>query len=323
MTRFLAVRLLQSAATVVVVITLTFVLIHLAPGDPLAAGADVPVAAEVRAQLRRNFGLDRPLWERYVRYVARLSRGDLGYSFAEHRPVRDAIRERALNTVVLAGAGLAVMFTLGVAIGVVQGARPGTRRDDLLSAVTLVLYSTPVFWLGLVLLLIFAETLGWLPVGGAIDPVRHAQLSFAGRVGDRALHLILPALTLGLSGAGVAARYQRGALLEVMGQDFVRAARAKGLARRTVLWRHALRNALLPTITLFGLAFPVLLSGAVLVETVFAWPGLGKFAVDAIARRDYYVVTATGIVAAVMVIIGNLLADLLYRVADPRVRAAP
>lgn len=319
--RHLAGRLLQSAAIVVLVATLTFVLIHLAPGDPLSAGASgVPIPTQVREQLRRNFGLDQPLHIRYVRYLTNLARGNLGYSFAERRPVAEAIGARLPNTLVLAGSGLIVMFGLGIVIGAVQGARPGSRRDAALSLATLTLYSMPVFWLGVMLILLFGQQLHWFPMSGTVDPTRHGFLSPVGQLWDRLRHLILPALTLGVVGAAVIARYQRAAILEVVRQDFVRTARAKGLTEGMVMVRHALRNALLPTITLFGLAFPILLSGAVLVEAVFGWPGLGKLAVDSIARRDYYVVTATGIIAGVMVVVGNLVADGLYLLADPRTR---
>jgi peptide/nickel transport system permease protein len=226
------------------------------------------------------------------------------------------------NTLLLAGAALLIDFALGIGIGVLQAVRRRTWTDRLLSFVTVGLYSTPVFWLGLVLIYVFGEQLGWLPVGGAIDPASHAGLSPLGRLADRLHHLVLPALTLGVVGASVTARYQRAAMLEVIGQDFVRTARAKGLRDRLVLLRHALRNALLPVITLAGLAFPVLLSGAVLVETVFAWPGLGRLAADAVLRRDYPLVTGTALLAAAMVVVGNLLADLAVRAADPRTRHA-
>lgn len=321
MTRYLAGRLLQSAAIVLLVATLTFALIHLAPGDPIGSGdRGAAIPAEVREQLRRNFGLNRPLHVQYARYMGNLLRGNLGYSFTEHRPVSAALAERVPNTLLLAAAGLVVMFGVGIAVGVVQGAQPGSRRDTLLSVGTLAVYSTPVFWLGIMLILLFGQTLHWLPMSGAMDPIRYDHLSLAGKVADRLRHLLLPALTLGVAGAAVTARYQRAAMLDIVRQDFVRTARAKGLRERAVLLRHALRNALLPTITLFGLAFPILLSGAVLVESVFGWPGLGKFAVDSIGRRDYYVVTASGIIAALMVIAGNLVADALYWVADPRTR---
>jgi peptide/nickel transport system permease protein len=319
--RFVGLRLLHAAGIVLLVASLTFVLLRLAPGDPLAGtGQTTLVPREVVEQQRRNFGLDRPLPEQYVRYLSSLVRGNLGYSFREHRPAWDAIRDRIPNTLLLAAAGLAVMFAVGIAVGAFQGVRAGSALDESISVVTLTLYSTPVFWLGIMLLLVFAEALRWLPAGGVADTVAHGSLSATGRLGDHLAHLVLPALTLGLAGAAVVARYQRAAVLEVLRHDFIRTARAKGLSPRAVLLRHTLRNALLPTVTLFGLAFPLLLSGAVLVETVFAWPGMGKLTVDAIAARDYAVVTGTAIIAAAMVAAGTFMADVLYHVLDPRTR---
>jgi peptide/nickel transport system permease protein len=203
---------------------------------------------------------------------------------------------------------------------VYQAVRARRLPDVALGYATLFLNSVPTFWLGLLVLLVFGEWLRWLPVGGVVDPVLHNSLPWAGRVADRLWHLALPALTLGCVGAAGTARYQRAAVLEVIGQDYVRTARAKGLRERRVVLVHALRNALLPLVTLFGLSFPFLLTGAVLVETVFAWPGMGKLAADAIFRRDYPVVMAAAICASWLVVLGNLLADMLYAVADPRIR---
>ena len=321
MIRFLAVRATQAAVIVFLVTTLTFVLIQLAPGSPFtAAGESNRVSPEITQRLERSFGLDRPLPEQYVRYLSNLARGDFGYSFSEYRPVRDAFLERVPNTLLLAGASLVIMFGLGIVVGAAQGARAGSRTDDILSLLTLAVYSMPIFWLGLMAMVFFGLVLHWLPVGGTHDPVIYEQLGIMGKLGDRLRHLLLPATTLGLIGAATTARYQRAAMLDVIRQDFVRTARAKGLAERTVLFKHALRNALLPIVTLFGLAFPLLLSGAVLVESVFSWPGLGKLAVDAIHGRDYLVVTGAAIVTAIMVVLGSLIADMLYRIVDPRTR---
>jgi peptide/nickel transport system permease protein len=320
--RFIAIRLAQAIAIVFLVATLTFFFIHLAPGDPTRSLAEAPtVPPNVRAQLRENFGLDRPLLEQYVRYIANLVRGDMGYSFAEHRTVAAAIGERVPNTLLLAAAGLLLAFGLGIPVGAIQGWRAGTKTDHVLTGATLITYSIPVFWLGLTLQLLFSVAWGVLPSGGAIDPITHDSMSLAGRSWDRLTHLLLPALSLGLVGAATFARFQRSATLDAVVQDFIRTARGKGLAERAILFRHALRAALLPTITLFGLAFPILLSGAVLVEAVFSWPGMGRLIVDSIATRDYYVVTGTAIVSAAMVVMGNLIADVLYWFADPRTRA--
>jgi peptide/nickel transport system permease protein len=319
---FLARRLGQAVVVIVAVATLTFILIHAAPGSPLSGSESLYVPAEVIAQTRRTFGLDQPLPVQYVRYLGNLARGNWGMSFSQHRPVLDVFRDALPNTLLLACAALLVDFTFGITIGTLQGMRPGSRLDRALSAVTLTLYSVPVFWLGLMAVLLFGIALHWLPVGGAVDPVLYPLLSPLGKVIDHLRHLVLPGLTLGLSGAAATARYQRVAILDVVRQDFIRTARAKGLSERAVAFRHALRNALLPIVTLFGLAFPVLLSGAVLVEVVFSWPGMGKIAVDAIAQRDYFVVTGAAILVAGTVVLGTLIADALTWLVDPRIRHA-
>ena len=321
MISYIARRLAQGAIVIFAVATLVFVLLRAAPGDPLTVLGDQPqLSPDAVERLRRTFGLDQPVTVQYVRYLANLAHGEFGISLTQHRPVLAAIGGALPNTLLLAAAALLVDFAVGIGIGVLQGARGRSRTDTMLSLVTVTLYSTPVFWLGLMLLVLFAQTLGWLPAGGTIDPIGHWSLPFAGRVLDRLHHLILPALTLGLAAAGYTARHQRSAMLEAIGQDFVRTARAKGLRERSVVLRHALRNALLPTITLAGIAFPVLLSGTVLVETVFSWPGMGRLAADAIGRRDYPVVTGAAILAAATVVVGNLFADLAARLADPRMR---
>ena len=318
---FLARRLGAAALVAFGVATITFFLIHLAPGSPLAGSGENPyVSAEALEQMRRNFALDRPLHIQYFRYLTNLARGDWGMSFTMHRPVLDALRDAVPNTLLLATAALILDFLLGTAIGTLQGMRAGSRFDRACSAVTLTLYSVPTFWLALLLLLVFGQWLHWFPVGGVTDSARYASLSGIGQLIDRLHHLALPALTLGVVGAAGTARFQRAALLEVLGQDYVRTARAKGLPERRVIAAHALRNALLPVITLAGLSLPFLLTGAVLIESVFSWPGMGRLATMAIFQRDYPVVTAAAMVAAAMVVLGSLLADLLYAWADPRVR---
>ena len=305
--------------TVLAVVTLVFFAIHLAPGTPFLPSGDRPLDPAVEAGLRARFGLDRPLGAQYVSYLGELARGDLGESFSQQRPVGEALAQALPNTLALAGSALAIDFVLGTLLGVLMAARAGRRSDRWLGAVTLVVYALPTFWLGLLLLLAFGQWLHWLPVGGVTDPVLYGALGFGGRMADRLRHLLLPALSLGLVGAAGTARFQRAAMLDALGQGFVRTARAGGLSERRVLG-HALRNALLPSITLLGLALPFLLTGSVVVETVFAWPGMGKLAADAIASRDYPVVLAATLVAAVLVVSGSLLADLLYAAADPRIR---
>jgi peptide/nickel transport system permease protein len=234
--------------------------------------------------------------------------------------VRDALADAIPNTLTLTGAALLIDFLLGLGLGVYQAVRARRFGDVALGNVALFFNSLPTFWLGLALLLVFGQWLHWFPVGGVRDPVLCPTLVSARCVADRLWHLALPALTLGLVGAAGTARYQRAAMLEVAAQDYIRTARAKGLRERRVVLVHALRNALLPFITLVGLAFPFLLTGAVLVEWVFAWHGMGLVSVTAIFQRDYPLVTASALVASVMVVLGSLVADVLYALADPRIR---
>ncbi|CAN5252689.1 ABC transporter permease [soil metagenome] len=314
-------RCAQAVVVVLVVASLTFFLVRLAPGDPFGAAMDNPnITPEVREQWRRSYGFDRPLPEQYVRYLGAVARGDFGWSFSSQRPVSEALRAAVPKTFLLAGTALLLSFGIGIGVAVLQARRPGSFTDRTLSKATLLAYSIPEFWLALLLLLVFSLNLGVLPAGGAADAVLHSRMDWMARTLDTLKHLVLPAATLTVVGAAVVARYQRAALLDVLPSDFIRTARAKGLAEPLVVRRHALRNALLPTITLLGLTIPALLAGSVFVEKIFAWPGMGLLAVNAVASRDYAVVTAVVVVAGTAVAIGNLIADLLYAAADPRLR---
>jgi peptide/nickel transport system permease protein len=313
-------RLAASVAIVFAVVTLTFFLVAVAPGEPLLGPDERLVDPQVRAELRRQFGLDQTPLVRYVKYLRQLARGNLGESFSLHRPVADALAEAIPNTLLLAGAALLVDFLIGLGLGIYQALRVHRLPDVVLGNVTLFLYSVPTFWLALILLLVFGAWLRWFPVGGMSDPILCPSVASWRCAMDRVWHLALPALTLGLVGAAGTARFQRAAMLEVAGQDYIRTARAKGASERRVVLRHQLRNALLSFITLFGLAFPFLLTGAVLIETIFAWPGMGRLATDAILRRDVPVVNAAVLLASVLVVAGNLLADVLLAAADPRLR---
>lgn len=319
MRRYLAARLLQSATVVAVVTTIVFFLVHLAPGDPFSYDT-ARMTPAIRAALRHQFGYDRPLLEQYARYVANVATGHLGYSQLRQEPVAQAIAQALPRTLLLVGLAMGCSFVAGIAIGVAQAARRGSWFDRLTSGALLVFYSVPDFWLALMLLLALAYWIPVFPAGGMIDVVMHDYLGFWGALWDRVVHLVLPVLALTLLTSAAVARYQRAAMLEVLPHEFVRVARAKGLDERRVVWRHALRNALLPVITLLGLWLPAIVGGSVFIEKVFAWPGMGLLAVDAIAARDYDVVTASVIVGGAMVAVGSLIADLLYAVADPRLR---
>ena len=323
MRRHLARRLAQGVGIVFFVATLTFFLIHLAPGDPFSSTLDSPLVTEaVRDRWRAAYGLDRPLTEQYWLYLRNVARGDFGYSYSLHQPVGTALAIAIPRTLLLMTVALVGSFVTGVALGLVQATRRGTILDRVLTGISLFFYSMPDFWLALMMMLVFAYWIPIFPTSGIFDPVLHDYFGFWGRVGDVAAHLVLPAATLMLLSAAGIARFQRSAVLDVAQREFVRVARAKGLSERRVVLRHILRNALLPVVTLLGLAFPMLLGGAVFVEKVFAWPGMGFLAVTAIGTRDYPLVTAAVIIASIMVTLGNLLADVLYLVVDPRLRAS-
>jgi peptide/nickel transport system permease protein len=317
--RYIAGRLLQSLVVVILVAAASFFLAHLAPGGPFAL-EDPRVTEAVRAHWRAQFGLDRPLIEQFGRFLLGLVRGELGYSFSRRAPVGAALAAAIPRTLLLMGVALALSIAAGVALGVYQAVRRRRPAARVLDAVSLLFYSLPDFWLALTILLVFSYWLPLFPAGGIVDATVHEYLGFWGRLWDRIVHLILPATTLALLMTAAVARYQRIAMLEIIELDFVRTARAKGLPERAVIGRHALRNALLPVITLVGLALPALVGGAVFVETVFSWPGMGRLAAEAIASRDYPLITATVAVGGVTVTLGSLVADVLYAVADPRIR---
>jgi peptide/nickel transport system permease protein len=304
-----------------VVTTVAFFLVHLAPGDPMGGALEDPRISEaVRAHWRHVYGLDRPLLEQYLHFLAGITRGQLGYSISYQEPVVSVMARAAPNTLLLAGTALVLSFISGIAIAVFQIARRSRLADGFLGGVALMLYSTPDFWLAQVALLVFAYWLPVFPAGGLVDPIIHPYLGSAAAFADRLRHLILPMLTLvALSAAGVA-RFQREALLDVAADDYLRTARAKGVPEWSVIAKHALRNAILPVITLFGLSLPGFLSGTVFVEKIFSWPGIGSLAVDAVAARDYPIVVACALLGSVLVALGSLLADLLVSLADPRLR---
>jgi peptide/nickel transport system permease protein len=307
---------------VTIVATVTFALIHIAPGDPFSAVLDNPnVNERVRETLRAQYGLDRPLPEQFVRYVGQLARGELGWSFSHDRPVREVLARALPNTLLLMTIALVGSFALGILIALIQVGRRGTFTDHALGGISLFFYSMPDFWLAILALLAFTYWLPLFPVGGTVDLVTHDYMGLWGRVGDRLRHLALPAITLTLLASPGVARYQRAALLDVLPADYIRTARLKGLTEREILRRHALRNALLPIITLLGLSFPALLTGAFFIEKICAWPGMGLAVVNAIASRDYPLVVGGVIIGSIMVTVGSLIADLLYAWADPRLRA--
>ncbi len=321
MAAFLARRLAQGIIVVALVATIVFLLIHAAPGDPFSASLENPAITEsVRETWRREYGLDRPVGEQYVRYMQNVFRGNLGFSFSLQRPVADVIGDTLPSTLLLMSVGLIGAFGLGIGTAIVQVRKRGRRVDRFLGSLSLTLFSVPDFWLALLILVGFAYWIPIFPIGGATDAVMYEMLAPAGKLADRAKHLVLPAATLALLYYPLIARHQRAALLEVLPAGYISTARAKGVGENAVITRHALRNALLPVITLLGVAFPALLTGAVFIEKVFSWPGMGLVIVNSIQSRDYPLLMAAVLMGSVFVIAGSLLADVLYRAIDPRMR---
>ena len=317
---FLVRRSAAAALLVFIVLSFTFFFIHLAPGDPTLVLQDPRLTGEQREAMRSAYGLDRPLAAQYLSWIrAVVFDADWGISYVHSRPVTEVIADYAMPTLLLAGAGLLIQFGVGLLAGVAAAHHVGTFRDHLIRLVAMVLYSLPGFWTGLMALLLFSYNWALLPPGH-LRSIDAASLPPIARTLDLLHHLVLPALVLGLAAAGGTARFTRNSLLEELGQDYIRTARAKGLSESRVLWVHALKNAAAPILQLFGLSLPLLLSGALVVEVVFSWPGLGRLTFDSILSRDYPVVLATTALTGVMVVVGNLVADLLHGVTDPRVR---
>lgn len=319
MTLWLARRTLAALLLVLLVVSAVFFVVRLAPGDPLDQAVLEETTGADRELMRERLGLAGPLGRQYLAWVGGVARGDFGASLRQHRPVAEILAEALPPTLLLTVTAYLLHLLLAVATALVLVLRAGRPSARFLHDAGLALYSMPTFWLGSMLILLLARQLGWFPAGG-MQAADAPYLPAGARLADLLHHLVLPVLTLALGSFMGTARHLRASLAEVMAQDHILAARARGLPERTVLIRHGLRNALLPVITLAGLSLPFLLGGAVVVEIVFGWPGMGRVTLEAIWARDYPVVMATTTVAALTVVAGSLLADVLYRWADPRVR---
>ena len=314
-------RLLGAAALILAVLVLNFVLIRLAPGDPALtiAGGMGGITEEILRDIRQAYGLDRPLHHQFALYLERMLSGDLGHSLFFNAPVIDLILDRLGPTVLLIMTAMAIALTLGTYLGVFASRKPGGFVANLVTVLSLAGYSAPVFWTGIVLLLLFSATIPLFPLSGMYD-VRADSAGLLLAL-DIAHHLALPAITLAIVFLAQYSRISRASMLDVLGAEYIRTARAKGLSDRAVLFRHALPNAILPVVTVAGLQFGNMLSGAVLVEVVFNWPGLGQLAFESILRRDHPTVLGILFFATVMVVAADLLTDIAYGIVDPRIRA--
>ena len=322
MSRYLVGRLVQTVLTLAIMSLVVFLLIGLMPGDPidLMVSADPTMNSEDAARLRAAYGLDKPLMERYATWLGQALQGNFGYSRSYGQSVITVLWPRLLNTLLLAGTAFVLSVAIALPLGIWAAAHPRSRTDYLINLLCFAGVSAPAFWLALLLITLFAVKLGWLPAGGMAD--LRAGAGWLDVLGQTLRHLVLPVATLTALQLGAYTRFMRGAMIEALRQDYVRTARAKGVPDSQVLWRHAFANALAPVLTVLALSFGGLVSGAVITETVFAWPGMGKAIYQAILDNDYNLALVGLLLATFATMLGNLLADLAYAWVDPRVSLA-
>lgn len=310
-------RTLQSIPLLFIITILSFSLMRLAPGDPTAMYTSADGASKGqsfnKAEVEKRLGLDKPIYVQYYKWLKLAVQGDLGISMEDKRPVTKKIVERIPATLTLMGTAIIISILLAVPIGVYSAVKQYSKLDYFFTGYSFLGISVPSFFIALLVILFFSIKLSWFPVSGMRDNYDHFDLW------DRVYHLILPALTLAFGLIASKSRYMRSSMLEVIKQDYVRTAKAKGLSERVVIFKHALRNALIPIITIVAMQIPALFGGALFIENIFAWPGMGRLSVNAIFLRDYQVIMGTTLVAAVLVVLGNLIADILYAFVDPRI----
>jgi peptide/nickel transport system permease protein len=312
-------RFAQLGPIILLIVIVNFFLIRLAPGDPIAyIIGDAPVPEEQVAELRRQLGLDQPLLQQLLIYLGAIVRGDFGYSFISRAPVLEIILERLPATLLLMVTQYVLAIAAGIILGVISARRQASVTDVGVTLLSVVGFAVPVFWLGQMLMLVFSTQLGLFPAQGMLS-LRY-NLGPFGKALDVAHHLVLPVITLALFNLGLIARLTRSNMLQVLRLEYIIFARSKGLSERTVIYKHALRNAVLPVVTIIGLNLRTIIAGAVLTETVFAWPGLGRLTFDAINTRDYPVLMAMFVLVGFVVVIANLLTDIAYAYLDPRIR---
>jgi peptide/nickel transport system permease protein len=319
LTKVLPSRLLRSLLIVAAIAALNFGIVHLAPGDvaDVLAGESGAASPEFIADLRARFGLDKPLWMQFLIYMGQIAHFDLGYSFRFSRPVAELVLERLPATLMLMIPTLFFAFVTGSALGVAAARRAGKWSDAAVSVAALFFYAMPIFWIGVMMIVLFSVKLGWLPTGGMMTI--GTGLSGLPMILDILRHMAMPVVALSLFHTAFYARLMRASMLEIFTQDFVTTARAKGISETRIVYRHVLRNALLPVVTVLGLHIANLLGGAVLVETVFSWPGLGRLAFDSVLSRDVNLLLGILLCSSVLVIITNLTIDAIYQWLDPRI----
>jgi peptide/nickel transport system permease protein len=317
--RYLATKIATLIFTLFAVVTFNFLLFHVLPGDPVHLMArSGHLDQQAQAELTELFGLDRPIFVQYLIYLKDLLHGDLGFSYVYRQPVTDVLGPAIKNTVLLLGAATLLTVVVGIGLGVLAGARANSRTDSTVVVNSLILWSLPTFWIGLILIFVFGVWLGGLPISGITTP--GYEFTTWGHIVDVGRHLILPTITLALVEVAEFSLITRSSLVDVMSEDYMLTARAKGLARRVIVWHHGVRNALLPVVTATALYVGLVLGGAIQVEAVFSWPGMGLLTYKSVLARDCPVLEASFLIFSITVILANFAADLLYRVIDPRVR---
>ncbi len=320
MLRLVGQRLLKAIPLLLAIVICNFVLLKLAPGDAaeVLAGEAGAGTADYLAELRARFGLDQPVYLQLWHYVVKLVTLDLGFSFRHNQPVLSLILDRLPATLLLMFSGMGLAVVIGATLGVLASQRVNQLRDSIISMFAILSFSVPVFWLGLMLIVVFSVNLGWFPAGG-METMASGKQGVA-RLLDILRHMVMPVTTLGLFYVALYTRVMRASMLEVFNQDYVTTARAKGLSERRITFRHVFRNALLPMVTLIGVQFGTLLGGSVLVETVFSWPGLGRLAFEAVFQRDINLLLGILLMCSVLVVLSNILVDVMYSQLDPRIR---
>jgi peptide/nickel transport system permease protein len=306
-------RLILMVPILVGISLISFAIMYVAPGQPAVMNLDPTISVEARARQIEALGLNEPVHIQYARWLGSVVQGDFGTSFTRRVPVSEMILERLPNTLLLMIASALLAIAIAIPVGVISARKQYTSIDYSVTVAAFLGLATPNFWLGLMLIMVFSVQLGWTPVGGV------ATLGADFSVVDRLRHLILPAVVLAASDLARLVRYTRSSMLEVLQQDYIRTARAKGLPERTVVYTHGLRNGLIPIVTIVGLMLPAFVGGAVIVESLFSWPGIGKLFIDAVFERDYPVIMGITMLGAVLTVLGNLLADVCYAVLDPRI----
>jgi len=320
---YLARRMMALVPTFLGITFISFVIMHLAPGEPMSLQADFnpKMTPEMRARLRAQYGLDKPIYVQYYNWLKGLARLDLGRSFSpDRRPVWDKIKERIPVTLLINFLSITILLVVAIPLGVSAAVRHNSLFDQISTILIFMGYAAPAFWVALLVMLFFGVKLGWLPISGLHSLMGYEQLSTMEKVIDWAKHLILPVFVSALGGLAGMSRYTRSSMLEVLRQDYITTARAKGLSEKKVIYKHALRNALLPLITILGLSLPALIGGSVIFESLFAIPGIGQLMWSSVMARDYPVLMGNLVIVAILTLLGNLLADIGYAMADPRIR---